>query len=323
MVVDKSDMLSVLDNFPTQCKHALTLPEGITLPQKVTEIIIIGMGGSWIGGDLLKTFAGTTQLPIFVVRDYRVPNFVDEYSAVFACSYSGNTEETLAAAEDAKAKGANIIALTSGGKLSRMCDKVITVPSGLQPRAALGYMFFPMVGVLYNSGLLEVSNDSLNEMMALLRDQGPIKKEAEQIASFMHGRLPIIYASEAFGPVALRWKTQINENAKLPAFSNTFSEMNHNEICAYTHAERDLFAPILLRNPKDNPRIRKRMDIAKEIMERRTKVYSLDIKGNSLLARLFYAIYVGDYASYFLALKGRTDPTPVEVIEALKKELGK
>lgn len=321
MVVDKSNMLSVLDNFPAQCKHALALPEGITIPQGTTSVVVIGMGGSGIGGDLLRTYAGTTTLPVFVVRDYRVPNFVDEYSAVFSCSYSGNTEETLAATEDAKSKGAKIIAITSGGKLSRMADRVITVPSGLQPRAALGYMFFPMVGVLYNSGLLEVSNESLNEMMALLKNQAPIKKEAEQIASFIHGKLPIIYASEAFGPVALRWKTQINENAKLPAFSSTFSEMNHNEICAYTHVDRDLLAPVLLRNPRDNPRIRKRMDITKKIMEQRTKVYGLEIKGNSLLARLFYAIYVGDYASYFLALKDRTDPTPVEVIEALKKEL--
>lgn len=321
MVIDKSNMLEVLDNFPQQCKDALTLPKGITAKGEVTSVVVCGMGGSAIGGDLLKTYVNNTKLPVFVNRDYRVPEFVDNYTLVFAVSYSGNTEETLSAFHDAKKKNANIIAVTSGGELSKKAEKVIRIPSGLQPRCAIGYLFFPMLGVLYNSDLIDVRNADLSEMLSLLNEKEKIKSEAEDLAKKIQGKTPIIYSSGLLKPVAYRWQTQINENAKYPAYHSQFSEMNHNEINAFRAMERSKFLAILLRDEKDHPKIRRRMDICKEIMEKNIDAEEVQVKGSSLLARMFSTIYLGDYASYYLAIRERVDPTPVEVIEWLKKQL--
>ena len=148
-----------------------------------------------------------------------------------------------------------------------------------------------------------------------------IKEKAQEIAKQIQGKIPIIYSSELLKPVAYRWQTQINENAKYPAFHSAFSEMNHNEINAFRAMERSKFLAILLRDEKDNSRIRRRMDICRQIMEKNIDVEEVKVQGSSLLARMFSTMYIGDYASYYLALRERVDPTPVEVIEWLKKQL--
>src|SRR3989338_10385127 len=272
MIHDSSNMLEVLDNFPKQCKEALSLPKGITAQGEITSIVVCGMGGSGIGGDLLKSCLSNSKLPVFVVKDYKVPEFVDNYTLVFALSYSGNTEETLAAVNDARAKNANIIAITTGGELAKLAKKVIKIPSGLQPRCAIGYLFFPMLGILYNSNLVDIKNADLNEMLELLNQQDAIKTKAQELAKKIQGKTPIIYSSELLKPVAYRWQTQINENAKYPAYHSAFSEMNHNEINSFRGMDRSRFLSILLRDEKDNPRIIKRMDVCREIMERRVDV---------------------------------------------------
>jgi len=314
-------MLGVLDDFPKQCKDALSLPKGITVKGEVTSIVVCGMGGSAIGGDLLKLYLSSSKIPVFVSRDYKVPEFVDEYTLVFTVSYSGNTEETLSSFHDAKKKNAKIIALTTGGELSKLAGKIIKVPAGLQPRAAIGYLFFPMVGVLYNSNMVDIKNDDLNEMLTLLNDKENLKTQAQELAKKIQGKTPIIYSSELLKPVAYRWQTQINENAKYPAFHSAFPEMNHNEINSVSAMDRNRFTAILLKDPNDHPRIKKRMEICKQVMERKIDVNEVEVKGSSLLARMFSTIYLGDYTSYYLAMRERVDPTPVQVIEWLKKQL--
>ena len=321
MVIDKSDMLSVLESFPKQCREALSLPKGITVSGEISGIFVCGMGGSAIGGDLLASYLKDSKLAITVVRDYKLPDYVDEYSLVFVVSYSGNTEETLSCYEQALKKKAKIIVITSGGKLAKSAEKVIKIPAGLQPRAATGYLFLPMLGVLYNSGIINITNTELNEMIALLKDVESYKEKAKELAKKIGKKIPIIYSSERFKPVAYRMKTQINENAKYPCYTNTFSEMNHNEINAFQFMERSKFIVFLIRDEKDNPRIQKRMDICRDIMEERVDVEEIFSKGKSLLARMFSTIYLGDLTSYYLAINNRVDPTPVEVIEHLKKEL--
>ena len=148
-----------------------------------------------------------------------------------------------------------------------------------------------------------------------------MKEKAEELARKIQGKTPIIYASEQFKPVAYRWQTQINENAKYPAFHSSFPEMNHNEINAIRAMDRSKFIAVYIRDESDHPQIKKRMDICKEIMEKRIDVEVVQIKGSSLLAKMFSTIYLGDYASYYLAARERIDPTPVEVIEWLKKKL--
>ena len=154
MPIDASNMLKAIEDFPQQCRNALELPKGMSVSGKVDRIVVAGMGGSAVGGDLLKIYMHNAKIPVFVVRDYKVPNFVDENTLVFAVSYSGNTEETLAAFDDAQKKKAKIVAVTSGGLLESKAKKAIKIPGGLQPRAALGYTFFPVLGVWQTRTLL-------------------------------------------------------------------------------------------------------------------------------------------------------------------------
>ena len=253
MTLDSQNMLQVIKDFPKQCREALGLPKGISASGEINNIVIAGMGGSAMGGDLLKVYLSNTNIPVYVNRDYKVPNFVDENSLVFAVSYSGNTEETLSALNAAKEKKAQIIGITSGGKLSEECEKVVNIPSGLQPRAALGYLFFPMLGILHNTNIIRVKNDELNEMMGILKQTNKFNEQGEELSKKLKEKIPIIYASEALGAIAFRWKTQINENAKMPAFYNVFSEMNHNEIAGYKSMDHK-FSVVMIQDKNDNDR---------------------------------------------------------------------
>ena len=320
MPIDNSNMLKVIEDFPHQCRTALPLAKGMTVSGKVDKIVVAGMGGSAVGGDLLKLYLHDLKIPIMTVRDYKLPNFVDENTLVFAVSYSGNTEETLSALKDAKEKGAKIIGITSGGKLEGECEKVIKIPFGLQPRAALAYLFFPMLGVLHNSNIVNVKNSELNEMLAIVKNSEKFDSEGEALAKKIKEKIPIVYASQLLEPVAFRWKTQVNENAKMPCFYNVFSEMNHNEIAGYKGMDRK-FVAVLLKDKHDNESIKKRMKICKELMEERVNVEEVEVKGESLLARMISTVYLGDFVSYYLAVWNRVDPSPVEIIEKMKKKL--
>ena len=321
MPIDNSNMLKVIEDFPHQCKTALELAKGMTVSGKINNIIIAGMGGSAVGGDLLKLYLHDLKIPVTTIRDYKLPNYANESTLVFAVSYSGNTEETLAAYEDALRKKTKIIAVTSGGKLGDISNKTIKIPKGLQPRAALGYLFFPMLGVLVNSGIANENSAEINEMLDVLSQKEDFRQFGEKLAKKIGSRTPLIYASEQFGAVAYRWKTQFNENSKVAAFSHVFSEMNHNEIVGYQSMSRDRFIAIFIRDNADNERIKKRIDITKEIISQKVDVEEIYTKGTYLLSRLFSGLYYADFASYYLALQNKTDPTPVHVIENLKKKL--
>lgn len=321
MPIDNSNMLKVIEDFPEQCRTALGLAKGMAVSGKIDKIVVAGMGGSAVGGDLLKLYLPDSKIPIMTVRDYKLPNFVDEKTLVFAVSYSGNTEETLSAFEDAQKKKAKIVAVTSGGKLSELAKKLIRIPKGLQPRAALGYLFFPVLGVLVNSGIVKENQNDVNEMLDILSRKEEFRAFGEKLAKQIGQRTPLIYASEQFGAVAYRWKTQFNENSKVAAFAHVFSEMNHNEIVGYQSMSREKFISIFIRDNQDNERIIKRMDITKEIISQKVDVVEVYTKGSSMLSRLFSALHYADYASYYLALQNKIDPTPVNVIENLKKRL--
>ena len=321
MPIDNSNMLEVIEDFPQQCRTALELPKGISVSGKVDKIVVAGMGGSAVSGDLLKICMHDSRIPVFVVRDYQMPNFVDENTLVFAVSYSGNTEETISAFEDAAKKKAKIVAVTSGGILEKKSKKTIKIPGGLQPRAALGYLFFPVLGVLVNSGIADVKGKEIEEMLDILSKTDDFKAVGERIAKKIWQKTPIVYASDLLSPVAYRWKTQFNENSKAPAFHHSFSEMNHNEIAGYQTMSKGDFVAIFIRDKDDNERIKKRMDITKEIISTKVNVEEVFTRGEHLLSRIFSGIYYGDFASYYLALANRVDPTPVTVIENLKKKL--
>ena len=319
MPLDSQNMLGVLKNFPIQCRNAMDLAKGMSF-SGMKRILVIGMGGSAIGGDLLKAYMASSSVPVDVVRDYSIPGYVDKETLVFAVSYSGNTEETLSAVQQAKAKKAKIVGITSGGELPQYCDTVLTITKGYQPRAALGYLFFPMLGIAHNSGMVRIKNEELNELLTILKNPDVFEAAAEAIVKKIKGKIPLVYASQKFAPVAFRWKTQINENAKWPAFTAAFSEMNHNELVSFKHLPKE-FVAIFIQDSDDHPQIKKRMDYCREILEHRVDVVDVHMKGTYMLSKMFTTIYIGDFVSYYLALWHREDPTPVEVIEKLKKKL--
>ncbi|MBI2657592.1 bifunctional phosphoglucose/phosphomannose isomerase [Candidatus Woesearchaeota archaeon] len=321
MPADNFGMLKVLEDFSQQCRTALDLANGIAVSGKVDKIVVAGMGGSAVGGDILKAYMHSSKIPVFVVKDYSIPNFVDENTLFFAVSYSGNTEETLSAYEQAVRKKAKIVAVTSGGQLAAKAKKAVKIPSGLQPRAALGYLFFPVLGVLANSGIVDAKESEIKEMLDILGKKDDFKTAGERLAKKAYQKTPVIYASSLFGPVAYRWKTQFNENSKSPAFHHVFPELNHNEIVGYQLMNKNDWIAVFIRDKLDNERVKLRMDITKEIISSRVEVEEIFTRGEGLLSRMFSGIYYGDFASYYLALANRVDPTPVTVIENLKKKL--
>ncbi len=319
MTIDKSDMKGVLTSFPKQCREALTLSKGIKIGRRVSNILVLGLGGSGIGGDILKSIVQT--LPVIVIKDYNIPDFVNEETLVFAVSYSGNTEETLSAVTQAKNRNAQVIAITSGGQLSELGDSLIRVPQGLQPRNAIGYLFLPILGVLYNSGLIRIKNTDMNEMIQVLSDVNYFEEKGIDIAKKIGDKIPIIYSSIDFEACAYRFKCEINENAKRPAYHHVFPELCHNELVGYKGMERSRYLVLLLRSSTDHERIRLRMDICKQLFEEFVEVVEIIAVGQSKFAKMFSIIYLGDWVSYYLALHFRVDPTPVDVIEALKRKL--
>ncbi len=338
---DKKDMARLLANFPHQCSRAIKIALSSPLPsyKKIDRILVCGMGGSGIGGEIVKTLVEEElRIPLVVNKDYHIPEFVNSKTLVFSVSYSGNTEETLSAYREAAKKKAKIVAITTGGRLARLAKRnkipIISIPSGLPPRASLGYLFFPLLITLERLGLIKNKKKECQEALRLLKD---LKRkfslsskvgsnQAKRIALKLHKNLPLIYTSSILSPVGLRWKGQLSENSKVLAFSNTFPELNHNEIvgwgCLSGILQRCYL--IILRDKCDTPRIKKRIKITSKIIRRKAKgldfLYS---QGKSLLAHLFSLIYLGDWVSYYLAILNRIDPTPVKAIDYLKRELTK
>lgn len=335
-------MKEYLQGLPEQFGEILKMK--IELPshykKEYRNVVVSGLGGSAIGGDILRTYAiHQASIPIIVNRDYDMPAFINSQTLVLPVSYSGNTEETISAYQQARQKGANIIVVSSGGKLSVMAREdgytVIEVPGGLSPRAATGYLFSPLALILEQLGILSGVKEDLSETRQILSDiRAEINpkietasNKAKQIAGEMKNRIPVIWGSSSHSEVAaMRWKAQINENAKAPAYFNIFPELNHNEIVGF-ETPKDLLEElcvIILRDFEDHERVKQRMEISKEIIcQRVAKIEEVEARGKSFLARFYSLAYIGDYVSFYLALEYGINPTPVKVIDFLKAELAK
>lgn len=335
-------MKSYLYSLPEQFVHCLGVSyrEVERCQKPYNNVMVSGLGGSAIGGDILKAYAfPKASIPVLVNRDYTLPNFVNEATLFVAVSYSGNTEETLQAYQHAKSRRAQILVISSGGKLARAARDdgypVVSIPGGLSPRAASGFLLAPLLLSLESLGVLQdVKSDIAETASVLERLRGLLhpghegqNNPAQTIASTLKEAIPVIWGSaNCTEAAALRWKAQINENAKSPAYYNVFPELNHNEIVGF-EAPLDLLAHmviIILKDRYDHERVQQRMRITRSLIEDKVKkVIELESAGESLLARLYSLIYIGDYASYYLALEYGIDPTPVKVIDYLKQELAK
>jgi glucose/mannose-6-phosphate isomerase len=326
---DPSRMLDLVERLPRMVADAWALPVDPPVPaMHPTSVVTLGLGGSGIGGDLLRALlAGEAPFPVIGVKDYHLPAFVGPGSLVLACSYSGATEETLAAYEQAAASGATCAVITSGGELlaraRRRAVPAVVVPSGLPPRAALAYLFIPMLTILHKAGALRSFEAEVQEASRLSADRS--RGKAEGLAGRLVERIPVVYsASPLLEPVAQRWKDQFNENAKTFAVWNTFPELNHNETVGWgvDGALARLIHVIILHDHTQSARLSQRVTITKEIaFHRAGGMDEFTSEGESKLSRLLSLILLGDLVSWHLAIKRDVDPTPVRVIDELKRRL--
>jgi len=340
--LDRSDMFGRIYDMPDHMRIAAASVHlsGVKIKREgLRQLVVSGLGGSAVGGELLRSYAGAAcPLPILVNRHYLLPAFLDAATCLLAVSYSGNTEETLSAYEQAKEAGAQIIAITSGGELKRRADRdgfpVLLVPGGLQPRAALGYLFVPQLFLLEGAGLLPSVSEDFEETISVLQTlRDEFKPSAPQdangarmLARRIKGRIPIIHAPAGPGEgAAYRWKTQINENAQSLAFAHVYPELNHNEIVGFDVPEPLLpqIEVVTLHTGHVHPQVRKRIELTTRSVLDAKGISRSDVhaRGESALAQLFSLVLTGDYVSAYLALEYGLDPTPVQVITDLKNKL--
>lgn len=340
---DPENMYNHIFDFPEQMARALNI--GISWkinPQlflDIKNIVVIGMGGSAIGGDLIRSYLNSKlEIPFHVCRHYKLPEYVDDESLVIASSYSGNTEETLSALDDAIERKAMVAAISTGGMMAEVCKingiPLATLPGGMQPRAALGFSFVPLLLFLEKVKIIPAVANEINGTIEKLKtyrqeyiEDAPVKNNAaKKLAERLQGKIVVIYSGPTVtDAAAVRWKGQICENAKTLAFANQFAEFNHNELVGWSDLMRkysENLAVVILRDKDDHPQIKKRMDIVKPLIEDTgTEVIEVESRGNSELERMFSLIQIGDFVSYYLAILNQQDPTPVVTIEMLKAAL--
>lgn len=326
-------MQTLIADFPAQLEEALRIGKSAQLKKpvnKIQNVLISGLGGSGIGGTIVSEFGfDSCPVPINVTKGYFIPGYVNENSLVIISSYSGNTEETLACMEQAIAKKAHIVCITSGGKVAELAAKnnfdALIVPGGMPPRACLGYSLVQQICILTQLGLFPaVFVSQVENAISLLRiEQGAIQKEAEQIAKKLFGKTPVIYCTTNNEGIAIRFRQQLNENAKVLCWHHVIPEMNHNELVGWAGGDKNS-SVILFRDPDEYERNNYRISINKEIISKITpQLTEIFSKGKSQIEKSFYLIHLGDWASLFLANLRGVDPVEVNVIHFLKGELSK
>ncbi|NLT67437.1 MAG: bifunctional phosphoglucose/phosphomannose isomerase [Acidobacteria bacterium] len=338
--IDPKAMHSLLDSFPDHVRSAAEAGPlfSAARPAGIRTLVITGLGGSAIGADLVKSVAGPDlQVPLIVNRDYDLPRFLDSSSLVVVCSYSGNTEETISAYGQAKEAGTRILCITSGGELAEKGQSdgytVLRLPSGLPPRAALGYSLITLLCALRETGVVKDPGEDISETVQLLyvlRDRwNPASPSggnlAKQLAASLEKKIVAMYGSSGImEAAAYRWRCQIEENSKNLAFHHVLPEMNHNELVGWMYPEEGLrhIGVVLLRDKGDHPQVQRRFELVRDLITGKAgTVHEVWSEGESRLARVLSLLYLGDYVSLYLAYLNEVDPTPVQVIDYLKKAL--
>ena len=336
--IDKSKMLDVVADFPNHIVQATKLAEDIGIAEKdINNIVISGMGGSAISGDILKEWLrDRLDIPIFVNRDYNLPKWVGKDTLSIFLSYSGNTEETLSSFREAIKRKSLCVGISSGGTLEEICKEKsiphVKIPSGFQPRAAIAYLLFPTIKIIQKIGLLDNVDGEIKETVKISQEISDNNKKeikqsnnlAKSIALSIKDTFPHIYAWRYYVPIARRWRTQINENSKMIARFDEVPECNHNDIVGWTEqTEMAAMSSCIFLRDKDEPnRISERYNFMKDVFEKAgAKVLEVEALGKGLLARMISLMYIGDFVSCYLAILRKVDPTPVYVISKLKERL--
>ncbi len=339
---DKSGMLNHLHEFPEQCQKAWEKVLKFDIPReytKISNVVILGMGGSAIGGDIARRLAlAESKLPVWVHRDYGLPAFVDESTLVIASSYSGNTEETLSAFTKSLGTQSKKLVITSGGKLKHLAENAgipaFVVDYQAPPRAAFPHNFVPLVGIFQKLGLLRDKSTDLHEAVDILNklsrdfiETRPLASNpAKQLAAKLWGHIAVIYGAEMLSEVAQRWKTQFNENSKSLAFFESFPELNHNAVAGYEfplEAKERIFV-LMLRSSSLRPQSLLRYEATAKLLARAGIAYEFaEARGESVLAQVMSLILLGDYSSFYLAMLNEVDPTSIDAINFIKQYLAR
>ena len=326
-------MRQLIENFPQQLADAVSIGKNAILStrnQEIRNVLITGLGGSGIGGKVVAQLVeDEAKVPFYINNDYLLPNFVDEHTLVIVSSYSGNTEETLAAMDCALKAGAQVAAITSGGAVLDLCKAHelthIIIPGGQPPRSQFGYSFVQQLFLLSHYGIIDALwIEKLSGISAFLeKKQGEIIALAQGLCDENGNRIPIIYADRAFEGVAIRWRQQLNENSKLLCWHQVFPELNHNEMVGWD-AGSNCYHVMILQTSFDHPRSRMRMEISKPWIEQKGALVSIvSALGENRLEQVISLIHLGDWLSLLLAEKNNTDPVIIEAIDHLKGELAK
>ena len=340
--IDPKGMYQWIADFPKQIEESVRIGKEAKIKlnvKGVQNIVLTGLGGSAIGGDLLRSYlVKELDIPFAVNRYYTLPEFVGRNTLVIVSSYSGNTEETISAHKEAMKRKARILCISTGGETARMAKKFkqpwIQIPPGLSPRAALGYSFFPLLVVLSRLGFIKPKDRDIKETIQLLKNKSlsfgnPESPENAplKLAERLKGKLPVIYSpAEHLDTVNIRWRGQIAENAKQLSSGHVLPEMNHNELVGWkvlTDLMKQMHV-IFLKDFGTYKRVAIREGITKQVVSMYAgEVTEVASEGRGLLARLFSLIYFGDWVSLYLAILNNENPEPVAIIDYLKSELSK
>jgi len=340
--LDAAGMLGHLHQFPEQCRLAwekflkFDLPPGYST---VDKVVILGVGGSAIGGDMVRRLAfSESKVPVWVHRDYGLPPLVDRNTLVIASSYSGNTEETLSAFTASLKTPAKKLVITAGGKLRQLAEKegipVFSIDYQAPPRAAFPHSFVPLVSIFQKLGLLGDKSADLKQALSILDkfagelvETVPLASNpAKQLAARLWGNLVVIYGGEVLSEVARRWKTNLNENSKAWAFFELFPELNHNAVMGYDFpAEvKDRVFVVLLHSALFSPRSQLHYEATAELLVKSGISHELvEAVGETALAQVMSLVLFGDYVSVYLAMLNETDPTPLEAVDFVKGYLAR
>jgi glucose/mannose-6-phosphate isomerase len=326
-------MIDLVAAFPSQLTKAIEIAKHAKLKETshpIHNIFISGLGGSGIGGSVVKELTENESLvPITINKDYFVPNYVSKNTLAIICSYSGNTEETLNVLKLAIEKEAHIVCISSGGKISEIAKEknfsLITIPGGMPPRSCIGYSITQIFKVFEFYKIIEPNalNEIEKSIVLLEKETENIKTIAKNAAEFLNNKLPVIYTLGNTEAVAIRFRQQINENAKVLCWHHVLPEMNHNELVGWTTENKNL-AVIVFRYSSDYYRTVKRLEICKEVFLKYTPNYlELNCLGHTEIQRTMYAIHLGDWISCYLSNIRNVDASEIRVIDFLKSSLEK
>jgi glucose/mannose-6-phosphate isomerase len=335
--VDASDMLADIVGLPEHLRDALWKADSANLQpwDSPAGLVVAGMGGSAIGGALARAMLGDhASRPILASRAYGLPAWTTPETTVLCASYSGDTEETLACYEAAGALGAKRAVVTSGGRLADLARAdgvpVIPVAGGFQPRAAVAYMTVAALEIAWLCGAgprmgaeIDVAADHLEELVVEWGAEGADDSKAKTLARALYDSVPVIAGAGLTSPIAYRWKTQFNENAKVPAFTHELPELCHNEVVGWTEAPAfGRFAAVFLDDSDTHPRIKERIALTRELIgDRATGTHVVQSRGDTAVERVLSLVLLGDLVSLYVAVLRGTDPTPVDLLVTLKERL--